>query len=212
MLHSALPVKEVFMNKKLFWGLIFGIGIFSTLAATRSMWMDVDDLKFLRTYIPKIHVLPKEQSLAYEQACASCHMLYAPSMLPARSWKKMMSGLDDHFGDNAELEKNVEAEVSAYLQRNAADQVENIYAQPLLNLLPEGSTPLRISDTTYFKFLHDVVKPDMVSGNLDVLSIARCDTCHHEALDGRFNKFAVRIPNYTLQGKWIKTSLARFSQ
>ena len=40
----------------------------------------------------------------YQEECASCHMAYPPGLLPARSWEKIMAGLESHFGDNAELE------------------------------------------------------------------------------------------------------------
>ena len=132
MLRFDFLNQGVYMNKKLFWALIFSIGIFATLAATRALWMDPKDLTFLRPLIPKVNILPKEKSIAYEQSCASCHMLYAPSLLPARSWKKIMEGLDNHFGDNAEFEANAVAKVSAYLQQHAADHTENIYAHLVL--------------------------------------------------------------------------------
>ena len=192
------------MGKKMFWLVMIGVVIFGVLAATRSIWQDPADQTWMKSIITKINILPKEKSEAYAQACASCHMLYAPSMLPALSWQKMMLELNNHFGDNAELENSVREEVSAYLQRNAADKVENIYAQPMLNLLKDGETPKRISDTKYFKFLHDIVRPEMISGNPDVKSVARCEICHYEALDGRFNRFAVRIPNYYKEGVWRK--------
>jgi len=193
------------MNKKIFWGLILSALIFATLAATRSVWLDVEkDLTFLKAYIPKINILPQQTSAAYAQACASCHMLYAPSTLPARSWKKMMGELDNHFGDNAELELAVSQEVTTYLQAYAADKVENIYAQPMLALLKAEDIPLQAKDTMYFQLLHDVVKPAMVEGNPDVRSFSRCDTCHHEAKVGRFNKLNTHIPNYFLEGVWRK--------
>ncbi|MDX8387771.1 MAG: hypothetical protein R8M46_04445 [Ghiorsea sp.] len=193
------------MSKKLFWVVMIGVVLFGVLAATRSFWQNPADLTYLRAFIPKVNILPKEPNKQYEKACASCHMLYAPSMLPSHSWAKMMMNLDNHFGDNAEVEKAQETEISEYLQRNAADKVENIYAQAMLELLKEGETPLSISSTSYFKLLHDVVRPEMVSGNPDVMSVARCDICHHEAVGGRFNKFNVKIPNYTHEGKWFKT-------
>lgn len=197
------------MSKRLFWSLIGGILIFAVLAATRALWMDVNDLSFLRTYIAKVNILPKEKNVSYEQACASCHMLYAPSMLPSRSWDKMMKGLNHHFGDNAEVEKQTRQEISEYLQRNSADHVENIYSQGMKEFLRPDDETLRISETKYFKLLHDVVKPEMVSGNLEVRSIVRCEICHHEALEGRFNKFNVRIPNYIHEGQWRKIDVEK---
>lgn len=192
------------MSKKAFWGIIVGVIVFATLAATRSMWMNIDDLGFLKTYIPKVNIKPKERSEAYEQACASCHMLYAPGILPARSWEKMMAGLTNHFGDNAEMLPENRRVVSEYLQRNATDVVENIYSEFLMKSIGDSATPLRITEVGYFKLIHDVVRPEMVQGNPDVKSIARCDVCHREAVDGRFNRFDTRIPNYYHEGVWKK--------
>ncbi len=192
------------MNKVVFWAIMIGVVVFGVLAATRSIWQDPAEQTWMKGMIKKINILPQETSEAYAKACASCHMLYAPSMLPARSWAKLMLGLQDHFGDNAELAAPIRDEVSAYLQRNAADKVENIYAQPMLNLLADDETPLRISETKYFMLLHDIVKPEMITGNPDVQSVARCEVCHYEALEGRFNRFAVRIPNYYKEGIWRK--------
>ena len=190
------------MSKKVFWAVMLGIVVFGILAATRAIWQDPAEQIWMKGMIKKLHVLPSEQNLAYDKACASCHMLYAPSMLPARSWKKVMAGLSDHFGDNAEVSVEVRDEVSLYLQRFAADKVENIYAQSMLGLLGDDETPLRISETKYFTLLHDVVRPAMIEGNLDVKSVARCEACHYEALEGRYNRFAVRIPNYYKEGVW----------
>ncbi|MDX8381397.1 MAG: hypothetical protein R8M14_04725 [Ghiorsea sp.] len=192
------------MNKKVFWLLMVGVVLFGVLAATRTIWQDPAKMTYLYDYIPKTNILPEEKSLAYEQSCAGCHMLYAPSTLPARSWKKLMSGLNNHFGDEAEVEPKVNQEVSAYLQANAADKVENGYAQPMLNLLKDDDTPLRISGTRFFRLTHDLLRPEMVEGNPDVKTMARCEVCHAEAKEGRFNRFAVRIPNYFLQGVWKK--------
>jgi hypothetical protein len=32
----------------------------------------------------------------YKQECAACHLAYPPGLLPARSWSRIMSGLDKH--------------------------------------------------------------------------------------------------------------------
>jgi hypothetical protein len=192
------------MSKFAFWALMVVVVVFGVLAATRTIWQDPAKMTYLEEYIPKVNILPKEKSLAYEQSCSACHMLYHPSLLPARSWKKIMSGLSNHFGDNAEVEPEVAKEVSAYLQRNAADNDVNTYAEPMLNLLKDDETPMRVSDTKFFHFTHDLLRKDMVEGNPDVRSISRCEICHAEAQKGRFNRFQVRIPNYFLQGVWKK--------
>ena len=146
--------------------------------------------------IPRVDVAPLETSKAYQQACASCHMLYAPSMLPERSWEKIMSNLNNHFDDNAEVTAVVNAEVMAYLKRNAAEHDRRRYAKSMLGLLNAGETPNSISDTKYFQLMHDAVKPKMVLGNPDVRSFARCEACHNQAQEGKFNSIEAKIPNY----------------
>ncbi len=192
------------MSKGMFWLTMLGVVIFGVLAATREVWQDPAKMTYLEKYIPKVNILPQEKSAAYEQSCSACHMLYQPSLLPARSWKKIMENLSNHFGDNAEVEPKVAREVSEYLQRNAADHVDNMYSKPMMKLLKDDETPMRISDTKFFELTHDLLRREMVIDNPDVRSIARCEICHHEAPQGRFNRFQVRIPNFYLQGVWKK--------
>ncbi|HPQ24397.1 MAG TPA: cytochrome C, partial [Gammaproteobacteria bacterium] len=47
-------------------------------------------------------VAPVDNPL-YLQECGSCHFAYQPGLLPARSWNNLMGGLENHFGENAEL-------------------------------------------------------------------------------------------------------------
>jgi len=37
------------------------------------------------------------------EECGSCHLAFAPSMLPASSWKRMLAGLNRHFGTDASI-------------------------------------------------------------------------------------------------------------
>jgi hypothetical protein len=47
--------------------------------------------------------VPPVRNPAMLKECGVCHIAYPPQMLPARSWKKIMAGLADHFGENATL-------------------------------------------------------------------------------------------------------------
>ena len=49
-------------------------------------------------------VAPVKDAVVIKE-CGACHMVFQPSFLPARSWQKMMEGLKDHFGENAELDE-----------------------------------------------------------------------------------------------------------
>lgn len=121
----------------------------------------------------------------YKAECASCHMAYPPQLLPAASWKKLMLGLDKHFGTNAELDAPTQAEISAFLVASSADA--NRKARP------EQASTIRITETALFQHWHDEL-----SGNVfrrkAVGSAANCVACHRGAEQGDFNEHAVRIP------------------
>ena len=58
----------------------------------------------------------------YKEECGSCHMAYPPGLLPAISWQKVMAGLEDHFGDNAELDTATRQTISDFLLNDSADR------------------------------------------------------------------------------------------
>ena len=48
--------------------------------------------------------MPAQVPKAYTQECAACHVAYPPGMLPAASWRRVMTGLDKHYGTDASLD------------------------------------------------------------------------------------------------------------
>lgn len=132
----------------------------------------------------------------YRTECAACHMAYSPGLLPARSWEKMMAGLDNHFGDNAELDPETAAAIQKYLVENAADRVDYRRSAKINRSIGKNATPLRISETPYFTEKHDEIPARMVKDNPKVKSFANCAACHTEAEKGDFNEHHVRIPGF----------------
>ncbi len=135
----------------------------------------------------------------YVEGCGGCHFPYQPGFLPARSWQKIMSGLEDHFGENAELSEEEAALVRNFLLDNAAGQVDRGFSNKVMASLGNDSAPMRITDTRYFRHEHDELPARMVEENPDVGSFSNCDVCHTQALQGSFNERQVRIPGY---GRW----------
>lgn len=131
----------------------------------------------------------------YKEECGSCHMAYPARLLPARSWQKMMSDLEDHFGDNAELDSETHQAISQYLTENSSDK----RSSKLTRKIKASDTPLRISELSYFIHEHDEIPQKMVKGNPEVNSFSQCNACHTKAEQGSFNEHNVRIPGY---GKW----------
>jgi hypothetical protein len=140
--------------------------------------------------------VPPVMNDTYQQECASCHTAYSPGLLPARSWQKLMAGLDDHFGDNAELMPEQHQAVLQYLVENAADGGQYRVSAKILRTIGPDEAPLRITETRYFVAKHDEVPSRLVEKNPDVGSFSNCSACHKGAEKGYFNEHDVRIPGY----------------
>jgi hypothetical protein len=114
--------------------------------------------------------------------CGSCHIAYPPQLLPAQSWRALMSGLDKHFGADASLDPQTTATIAAFLEQNAGRK----------RSLSASST-LRISETRWFVHEHDEV-PASVWKSPKVKGPSNCTACHSNAEQGNFSERSVRIP------------------
>ncbi len=135
----------------------------------------------------------------YQQECASCHMAYQPGLLPARSWRRLMGNLADHFGDNAELAAEDQTAITTFLETHAADDASEKRARKIAASLRAGDTPLRITDTPYIKSKHRELPARLVTGNPKVKSLAQCNACHTNAEQGSYSESQIDIPGY---GNW----------
>ncbi|MBL8330491.1 MAG: diheme cytochrome c [Rubrivivax sp.] len=120
---------------------------------------------------------------AYAQECASCHMAYPPSLLPAASWQRLMDGLSRHFGSDASMEPAPQAAVRAWLLANAAVDVRQREAPP----------QDRITRSAWFERKHREIAASTFS-RPSIKSAAQCNACHARAEQGDFNDHDVRIP------------------
>lgn len=136
----------------------------------------------------------------YVNECASCHFGYAPGLLPARSWQKLMSGLSDHFGDNAELDQESYAAVLKYLVENAADKSDYKRSVRINKSLAADETPIRITETAYFKRKHRELSEETIRNIPEIGSYSNCIACHRGAETGSFNEHEIRIPGSF--GRW----------
>lgn len=119
----------------------------------------------------------------FQQECSSCHIAYAPRLLPAESWRKIMSGLDKHFGSDASLDAQDNKEITNFLVKNSS----NRWNAP--------TAPLRITESAWFKRQHDAheINP-AVWKRPAVKSPANCAACHPQAERGNFNEVDIAIP------------------
>lgn len=121
--------------------------------------------------------------------CGACHVAYAPGLLPERSWRAIMDGLDRHFGENASLDAATRKSITEFLAANAADG----NGQARKTAVAAGQTPLRITELAWFERKHDELRMD-VWKRKEVGSRANCGACHPGAEKGRFDEHEVAVP------------------
>ncbi len=119
----------------------------------------------------------------WKTECGACHVAFPPRLLPAESWRAVMSGLDKHFGSDASLDPAAAAEIRAYLEKNAGSGKYAAAGKPIL----------RITETRWFKREHDEV-PARTWNNPKVKSAANCAACHTQAEAGNYSEHNIRIP------------------
>ena len=130
----------------------------------------------------------------YKEECGGCHMAYPPGLLPERSWKKVMSGLESHFGDNAELDANTAKTLSEFLYQHSAEKSDYRRSRKIMRTLRKDNTPIRISETPYIEHEHDEISDKLIKHNKEVNSLANCNACHSQAEKGLFDEDGVKIP------------------
>jgi len=143
-------------------------------------------------------VAPVNNAL-YQEECGSCHFAYQPGLLPEQSWIKIMSGLSDHFGDNAELGADTRRAIEEYLVSNCPDKADYRHSRRIMRSLTATPAPLRITDIPYIRHQHGEIPQRMISGNPKVATLSHCDACHQTIQSGSFSESHIRIPGF---GRW----------
>lgn len=57
----------------------------------------------------------------YKEICGDCHFAYQPELLPSGSWDKILTGLEDHFGEEIVLDQESKKIIAEYLKANSAE-------------------------------------------------------------------------------------------
>ncbi|OIQ75765.1 dihem cytochrome c [mine drainage metagenome] len=126
-------------------------------------------------------LMPAHVNAKWQQECSSCHIAYPPGLLPGASWKKIMSGLDQHFGANASLGQPETEEITAFLVKNGS------------NHWTAKTAPLRITQSGWYKSIHSELSA-AVWKRASVKSHSNCSACHATAAKGIFSERGVKIP------------------
>ncbi|WP_439112587.1 diheme cytochrome c [Hydrogenophaga sp.] len=128
-------------------------------------------------------LLPRDMPAAYTAECAACHTAYPPGMLPARSWQRIMTGLDQHYGTDAALDAATVQQLGTWLQANAATY------KRVAEVPPQD----RITRSVWFERKHRDIEPP-VWKHASVKSAANCAACHTGADQGNYDDDDLKFP------------------
>lgn len=139
---------------------------------------------------------PLPDNATWRTECGECHVAYHPTLLPARSWKRIMDESADHFGDDITLEQDVADEILNFMTQNAAESGLTEVAHKVNKDVPADQTPIRITETRYWKHKHGKGEIDEKYWKLEkVKSKANCDACHLDAKDGWYEDSNMQLPD-----------------
>jgi cytochrome b len=128
-----------------------------------------------------------------EECAASCHIVFHPTLLPADSWRRVMAGLDDHFGENVELDAEATSEILEYLVEFSAEKSVSEASRKIVKSLGRGEPLVRITDAPYWRRKHSELGPEIYARE-SVKNKANCLACHPGAEVGSFEDKDIRLP------------------
>ena len=125
-------------------------------------------------------------SPVYEKECGTCHFPYQAGWLPERSWRRLMSTLGSHFGENAEINAATRDSITTYLVARAADHSRNQRSREILAAVAPGDTPISVTKVLYVGGIHGGFLDPNFKGKPEAKTLAQCPLCHQRAHRGWF--------------------------
>jgi hypothetical protein len=109
---------------------------------------------------------------ATRKECGECHMAFQPGLLPAASWRTVMSSLSKHFGEDASLDATKAADIERYLVAHAG--------------AGDGALP-RITEQRWFVRKHRRIT-EATWTRPDIKARSNCAACHPAAERGLYEE------------------------
>jgi hypothetical protein len=136
--------------------------------------------------------LKRVNNPAYREECGACHFVYQPELLPSASWVRILSNLDDHFGESIELDDDSRKAISDYLKSNSAEYSSAKRAVKIMRSLGD-QVPSRITEIPVFREKHHEISPNILKRE-SIGSLSNCSACHTTAESGIYDDDNVKIP------------------
>jgi len=136
----------------------------------------------------------KTDRVWFEECARSCHAGFHPTLLPEASWKKVMAGLEDHFGEDASLDEKIRVDILDYLASVSAERSTSEASRKILYSLKDAVPLVRITEAPYWKAKHAKISSE-VFARRSVVSKGNCVACHPGAEKGSFEDRDIFIPD-----------------
>ncbi len=137
----------------------------------------------------------------YDKECGSCHFPYQAGWLPERSWRKLMSSLNSHFGENAEINPAARENVMKYLTSNAADRATNARSREIMAVIKPDETPVSLTKVLYVGGIHGGFLDRSFEGKPEAKTLAQCTLCHQKAQRGWFSAVTYTITDRSFRSE-----------
>jgi len=128
----------------------------------------------------------------YKETCGECHFAYQPELLPSASWLKILTQLDDHFGEEIEADPDTIKTISEYLKTNGAENSSAKRPKKIMRSLG-NQVPMRITEIPYIRRKHHELDPEVFKRE-SIGALANCTACHINAEKGLYDDDDVKIP------------------
>ena len=207
----GVVVESYYHRENLIWAMIHGhklgsqdgakVRMYALIAVVMLGVIVVSAAYYFRGYVTQTDTKPfipftspaLPSNAIWEAECGECHLAFHPTLLPARSWRRMMEQQAEHFGDDLAYDEETISEITEFLVTNAAESGLTEAAHKIKRSVPAGETPLGITATQYWKRKHEEINEKYWKAS-SVKSKANCTACHLDAKSGWFEDSNMRLP------------------
>lgn len=133
------------------------------------------------------------QNELWQAACGECHLAFHPSLLPARSWQRMLREQEEHFNEALGLAPAQVEELDRFATANAAERDATEASWKIRRYLAPDAAPLRITETRFWQKTHDDIQ-EAVWRDERVAGRSNCKACHRDAADAAFEDVEIQRP------------------
>jgi len=149
---------------------------------------------FTRSKYPLINYEKIHQ--AYYHDCGDCHKVYPPFILPERSWKRIMNGLDNHFGEkitDQNISQAARISIRRFLYDHSAEHSTREVSYKMLKSIGDHN-PKSTSKVMYWRDTHSDIDPSVYKRK-SIKDRSNCSACHKDFEYGNLDDINIKIPD-----------------